>query len=85
MRNCLISYVEAMINNDTTILFMRRADEPNKPYITIEIYQERLMQAYHRFNEDCTPDEADWIREYCSRHGISVESFKFNAEEDELF
>ena len=85
MRNCLISYVEAMINNDTTILFMRRADEPNKPYITIEIYQERLMQAYHRFNEDCNSDEADWIREYCSRHGISVESFKFNAEEDELF
>ena len=85
MRNCLISYVEAMINNDTTILFMRKADEPNKPYITIEIYQGKLMQAYHRFNKDCSEDEAEWIRKYCFRHRISTGSFKFNNEEDELF
>ncbi len=85
MGNCLITYVEALIQNDTTILFMRKADEVNKPFITMEIFDGQLMQAYHRFNEDCTPEEADWIRGYCVRHGIGLGKFNFNAEIDELF
>ncbi len=85
MENCLITYVEALIQNDTTILFMRKNDEINKPFITIEIFGGQLMQAYHRFNEDCTPEEADWIRAYCIRHGIGLDKFNFNAEIDELF
>ena len=85
MQNCLLSYVEAMIKNDTTILFMRRAEDVNQPFITIEIYHGELMQAYHRFNKDCTPDEAGWILDYCKRHGIKVGKFKFNADVDELF
>lgn len=73
MRNCLITYVEAVIHNDTTILFMRKANQSDKPYITIEIYQNRLMQAYHRFNEECTETEMEWIERYCKRHGIWIE------------
>ena len=85
MQNCLMTYVEAMIKNDTTILFMRRADDVNKPFITIEVYHGELMQAYRRFNVDCTPEEAAWIRDYCKRHGIKTGKFKFNAAVDELF
>ena len=85
MMNCLMTYVEAYIKNDTTILFMREADDVNAPYITIEIYDNTLMQAYHRFNEDCTSEEADWILSYCKRHGIKTDKFMFDAEVDELF
>lgn len=85
MQNCLMTYVEAMIKNDTTILFMRRADDVNKPFITVEVYHGELMQAYRRFNVDCTPEEAAWIRDYCKRHGIKTGKFKFNAAVDELF
>lgn len=70
MRNCLITYVEAVVHNDTTIMFMRKADNSNTPYITLEVYKNRLMQAYHRFNEKCTEDEMEWIEKYCTRHGI---------------
>ncbi len=85
MRNCLISYVEAMINNDTTILFMRKSNDINTPFITIEIYKNELMQAYHRFNQDCTGEEAEWIIDYCARHRILTGKFKFDANVDELF
>lgn len=85
MMNCLMTYVEAYIKNDTTILFMREADDVNAPYITIEIYDNTLMQAYHRFNEDCTSEEADWILSYSKRHGIKTDKFMFDAEVDELF
>lgn len=72
MRNCLITYVEAVIHNDTTIMFMRKADNCDTPYITLEVYENRLLQAYHRFNEKCTEEEMDWIAEYCVRHGILI-------------
>ena len=85
MRNCLMTYVDAMINNDTTILFMRRVDDPNTPFITIEIYGKELKQAYHRFNTDCTEDEAGWIKEYCERHDIGRTGFSFDARRDLLF
>ena len=85
MQNCLLTYVEAVKENDTTILFMRKADDVNTPFITIEIYMGELIQAYHRFNEDCTKEEADWIRDYCERHGINASKFEFNADIDELF
>ena len=85
MHSCLLSFVYALINGDTTILFLRNSDDVNVPFITMEIYDGELMQAYHRFNTDCTPQEADWIRGYCHRHGISTENFQFDSTADELF
>jgi hypothetical protein len=85
MQNCLLAYVEPYINNDTTLLFMRKKDDINMPFITIEIYKNELMQAYHRFNEDCTKEEANWIREYCRRHGIDCSRYQFDKSVDRLF
>ena len=45
MSNCLFTYVEALLHNDTTILFLRRAEEPNTPFITMEIFHGSLLQA----------------------------------------
>ncbi len=70
MSNCLLAYLEAYIENDTTILFMRKEEDVNKPFITIEIHNRVLTQAIHRFNEKCTESEMRWIREYCKRHSI---------------
>ena len=82
MHNCLLGYVDAFISNATTIMFIREEDNVNIPFITIEIYEGELMQAYHRYNRDCTEDEAEWIRKYCARHGIGCEHFYFNRELD---
>ena len=83
-RNCLMGFLDPVLQNDTTILFMRKAEDQNMPFITIEIFENRLVQAYHRLNRDCTREEAEWIREYCGRHGIDEGKFKFNVLEDDL-
>lgn len=85
MCNCLLTYVDAYVNNDTTILFMRKMDDFNVPFITIEVFENKLMQAYHRFNEDCAPEEIEWICDYCNRHGIELDRFHFNNAIDELY
>lgn len=85
MSNCLLAYAEAFISNNTDILLMRDARDVNKPFITIEVFNGNLMQAYHRYNEDCTKEEADWIRAYCIRHGIGLNKFSFGENIDELY
>lgn len=84
MSNCLMGYIEAFVNNDTTILFMRREDDFNHPFISIEIFDGRLVQAYKRFNSNCTAQEALWIIDYCERHGIDRGSFSFGMGRDML-
>lgn len=84
MQNCLHAYLEAVEDNDTTIMFMRIADNVNQPFITLEIQKNELKQAYHRFNRDCTRQEAEWITAWCDRHGIRTGRFQFNALVDEL-
>ncbi len=85
MSNCLMTYIEALIKNDTTLLFMRKTDDVNKPFITIEIFGNELMQAYHNYNQDCSKEEEKWIRDYCGRHGIKADKFRFNAGIDVLY
>ena len=80
-----MTYLDAFLCNETTILFVRENDDVNKPFITMEIYEDELMQAYHRFNEDCTLEEAIWICDYCDRHGIGRDKFKFNKDVDLLY
>ncbi len=84
MQNCLLAYLEATVDNDTTILFMRRSKDVNAPFITIEIQGNELKQAYHRFNHDCSDEEAVWITAWCHRHEIHTGRFKFNHHVDDL-
>ncbi len=71
MSNCLMTYLEAYIENDTTIMFLRREDSIYEPFITLEIYDQELTQAYHRFNTECSEEEWKWIREFSLRHDIT--------------
>ena len=85
MQNCLLTYLEAYVANDTTILFMRKTGDANKPFITIEVQDNILMQAYHRFNHDCSREEANWIVDWCQRHEIDTSHFRFDNLVDELY
>lgn len=55
--NCLSSYVDKVTNGDSLIYFMRKKSEPEKSFVTIEVYgyNHRLGQVKARFNAD--PDE----------------------------
>ena len=51
----------------------------------MEIYDNELIQAYHRYNEDCSSEEAEWICKYCDRHGIDRNKYHFNNDIDYLY
>lgn len=82
MGNCLLTYVEPYTFNDTVILFMRKADDVNTPFITVEIFDGVLQQAYSRFNEPIEATERKWLSEYCLRHGIDGEWLKYSINDE---
>lgn len=51
LNHCVAGYAERHIKGVLTILFLRRSSEPNKPYVTIEMDGNRIVQV-HGYNND---------------------------------
>ncbi len=45
MKHCVGGYADRHLEGKTTILFLRREEDPEKPFVTIEMNGERLVQA----------------------------------------
>ena len=46
-----------MIDGKCHILFLRKKDKPNESLVTIEVRNNRIVQAKRRFNEDVTSED----------------------------
>ena len=51
LKHCVGGYAERHLNGKTTILFLRRADKPDRPLVTIEIMGRRIVQVHGFRNE----------------------------------
>ncbi len=73
-RNCLMEYLDAYMENVTDLLLLRQKTNPTEPYVTVEIFEGNIRQAYTRFNR--TPEKATklWLQDYAVRVGIGIHS-----------
>ena len=62
--NCVASYIKYVIDGRCDILFMRNADAPTSSLITIEVRDNKVVQAKGRHNRDVTKSEAAVIEKY---------------------
>lgn len=66
--NCVASYIKDVLEGSCHILFMRHADEPNKSYITLEVRNNKIVQAKRKFNEYISSKEQlvvdKWNKKY---------------------
>ena len=53
LHHCVGNYVKNVVKNNCVILFLRRTDEPDKPYCTLEIKKGEIAQA--RMNQNKEP------------------------------
>ena len=65
--HCVGSYVQRVINGQTTILFMRKKDEPDTPLVTVEVYDGRIHQARGKYNRGLEYDERVFLEEYAEK------------------
>ena len=74
--NCVASYVQSVIDGKCHILFMRKKEEPDKSLVTIEVKNNKIVQAKGRFNRDLTDEEEvtveKWNTKFENMKGIAV-------------
>lgn len=62
--NCVSSYIKNVIDGNCHIMFMRRKDKLEDSLVTIEIRNNKIVQAKGKFNREVTPQEQLFINKW---------------------
>lgn len=55
--NCVASYIDKVIDGQCHIMFLRKKSKPNDSLVTIEIRDNKIVQARRRFNDPVTEED----------------------------
>lgn len=55
--NCVASYIDKVIDGECHILFLRKKDNPEKSLVTIEVRNNKIVQAERRFGDPVTDED----------------------------
>lgn len=59
--NCVASYIYRVIDGQCHIMFLRKRDNPDKSLVTLEIRNNKIVQAKRRYNVDITEEDKEVI------------------------
>lgn len=62
--HCVASYIRRVINGECHILFLREKENPDKSLITLELRENKVVQARGKFNRETTKEERKVIEKY---------------------
>ena len=76
-KNCLWSYIPLACTGYTTILTLRRKNQKDVSYVTIEVQGNPeespvLWQVKGRYNKEVSDGIKDWVLNYCDERGIET-------------
>ena len=55
--NCVASYIDKVIDGECHILFLRKKNKPDESLVTIEVKNDRIVQAKRCFNDPVTEED----------------------------
>jgi hypothetical protein len=64
LSHCVASYYKRMANNETCIVFLRKKENIKKSLVTIEIKNNKIVQAKGMNNAEPREKEKDFLKEY---------------------
>ena len=76
LSHCVGGYIKRMADGETAILFIRKTDEPDKPYFTLELQNKRVIQCRTKHNQsysECPEVKAfveEWMAKVVSTGGV---------------
>lgn len=59
--NCVASYIQRVVDGQCHILFLRYKDEPNKSLVTIEVRNDKIVQALQKYNHPLTKEQREVV------------------------
>lgn len=72
MHNCLWTYASIIQTLDTNILFLRKAKEPDIPYVDMEIRDNKIIQIYAKYNMQIPLEVLDFVQEYAEEKEVDL-------------
>ena len=77
MHHCVGSYTKSVSEGRDTIVFLRKKDSPQTPYVTIDLLQQgdcwRVDQAFRAYNQQITEEDVVFLKRWGKKNNI-VES-----------
>lgn len=72
--HCVASYVKKVVNGDCIVVFMRKSEEKDIPYLTIEILPDRSVPQIEGLNKrhDLSKDEIDFIKRWAKNKHLKL-------------
>lgn len=64
LKHCVARYIDRVVNRETNLLFLRKVSELDKPYYTIEIADEEVVQVRGSCNDDPTAEIEIFIEKF---------------------
>lgn len=78
MNNCVSSYISRVIDGKCDIMFLRYKDSPDKSLVTIEVQNNKIVQALQKYNNPLTSEQQKIVDKWNKWWGNKVK------ESDEL-
>ena len=72
-QNCLLSYLDDYVENYTDIMFLRKTDSYKSPYVTVEIYDGSVCQAFLKCNKQPDDNVLRWLSDYANKRKLSLD------------
>lgn len=84
LNHCVASYVSGVVDRQYSIVFLRKADELDKPLVTVQISADgkTVLQSRGHSNRDLTADENKFLAKYRDHLDPSRQKSLFNIAED---
>lgn len=73
--NCVASYIDGVIDGNCHIMFLRKKEKPDESLVTIEIRNNKIVQARRRFNEPATNEDQEvidkWNKKFADKEKVA--------------
>ena len=66
--NCVATYINRVLEEDCHIMFMRPVNDIDHSYITLEIWNNKIVQAKRKYNHDPSEEELEIIKKWNERY-----------------
>ena len=64
LRHCVGTYVSKILEEESIILFIRRTEDPEKSFYTLEVKEDQIKQCHGYRNKDMTKEVERFVEEY---------------------
>lgn len=75
LHHCVGSYIDRVSNGTTNIVFIRRKSDPTKPFFTVEISNDKVIEQVHGFsnkNADTEPNLPEFIERWAKNKHLKI-------------